>query len=115
MSKIRNFFKNFFNVPSLDITPEREQAVIEKIAKATIRWGLEMPVLLVGSGFKITSTIISDTILLPWVPFLEFVGVNGYEYTAFFRKKENVDRLLKRIEELRSAREEAGLHWPDGL
>lgn len=115
MSKIKNFFKNFFDVPSLEIPPEREQEIIEKIAQTSVRWGLEMPTMLIGSGLLAAGTIVSHTVLLPAAPLLEFVGIKGYDYTAFFSKQENVERLLKRIDELRDAREKAGLHWPDGL
>jgi hypothetical protein len=38
-------------------------------------------------------------------PLLEAVGIPGFKYTIFFEKKDNVKRLLERIEELLRLRE----------
>jgi hypothetical protein len=65
---------------------------------------MEMVALTLGSGIEPISTVASQMVLMPLVPFLEFIGVNGYEYVAFFKNKENVRRLFRRIEELQEAK-----------
>ena len=39
--KIKDFFR--FNVPSIELTPEREQETIEKITNYTVKFGLGAP------------------------------------------------------------------------
>jgi hypothetical protein len=103
LKKVKDFFG--FQMPSLEISPERENEIIEKIAQFVSKIGMEWPVLLIGWGYVPVSTIMAQTTLLPLAPLLEAVGIRGFEYTAFFEKKENVKRLLERIEQLRKERE----------
>lgn len=103
MSRFRKFLHDY--VPSFDIDPKREDEIIEKWAKRVSQFGMELPVELFAGGFQYTSTIFSQMLIAPIAPILELLGINGYEYIAFFSKKENVKRLLKRIDELRTAKE----------
>jgi len=103
LKKIKDFFG--FQMPSMDITPERENEIIEKIARFVSRMGMELPVELIGWGYLPAATVVALTTLLPMATLLEAIGVRGFEYTAFFEKKENVKRLLERIEQLRQQRE----------
>ncbi len=103
LKKVKDFFG--FQMPSMEITPERENEIIEKISQFVSRLGMEWPVELIGWGYVPVATIVTQTTLLPMAPLLEAVGVRGFEYTAFFEKKENVKRLLERIEQLRIKRE----------
>jgi len=93
------------NVPSLDLDDKRENELIEKIAQAISKRDLEVPAIIFGSGYVPMSTFLSYTVLLPLAPYLEVLGIKGYEYTALFSKKRNVKRLLRRIEELRNEKE----------
>jgi len=103
LKKIKDFFG--FQMPSMEISPERENEIIEKTARFVSRLGMEWPAILIGSGYVPVSTILAQTTLLPLAPLLELVGIRGFEYTAFFEKKDNVKRLLERIDELRKERE----------
>jgi hypothetical protein len=102
--KTRDFFG--FNVPLLEMPPERREEIIEKIASNVVKFGLEIPVELVGWMIQPMSTIVGQTTLLPMAPFLELLGLRGYEYVAFFRR-ENVKRLLERIEQLEKERDKS--------
>lgn len=106
LKKVKDFFG--FQLPSMEISPEREKEIIEKIAGFVSKMGMEWPVLLIGWGYVPVSTIVAQTTLLPMAPILEAIGIRGFEYTAFFEKKDNVKRLLERIEELREKRESKG-------
>lgn len=100
---IKNFFgivKNFFDIPSLDMTSERKEELIDKIARSVVKYGMEMPASLYIPGFIPAAPFISQLVILPAAPFLELLGINGYEYVAFFYDRDNVRHLMDRIEEL---------------
>jgi len=102
-----SWLKKYFKLPSLEISPEREQEIIEKIANAIVKYGLSLPTLFVGPAFVPTSTIFSHVVLVPASPFLEMLGIDMNEYIAFFYKKDNVWRILDRVDDLKNAKEEA--------
>ena len=90
--------KSRFTIPSLEITTEREEEIINIIAEKITKYGLEVPALLVLLPLKPLSPIASQLGLLPFAPILEAFNIPGFDYVAFFSKVENVDRLLKKIE-----------------
>ena len=45
----------------------------------------------------------SYTFLLFSSPLLGLAGIDGYEYTGFFKDRDNIERLIKRIEEIDKA------------
>lgn len=92
--------KHFFELPKIEITPEREDELIEKIAKIVRQFGLELPAQLVTSLLYPVSSIVADTTFLPIVPFLEGMGIKGWEWAAFLEKKDNILRLQDRLEEM---------------
>lgn len=105
LKKLKNFFG--FENP-LKITPEREDELLEKIAGLVLRFGLDSAVLPFGDAIIPMSSILAITTLLPASFFLEGLGIPGFELTAFFEKRENVERLLKRIDELQREKETKG-------
>ena len=96
-----------FQLPPMDVSPERENEIIEKVAGFISKIGMEWPTLLIGSAYVPVATIVTQTTLLPLAPFLEAMGIRGFQYTAFFEKKDNVRRLLERVEELMKQKEQA--------
>jgi hypothetical protein len=92
--------KNFFELPKIEITPEREDELIDNIAKIVSQFGLELPAQLVTSFLYPVSSIVADTTFLPIVPFLEGMGIRGWEWAAFLEKKDNILRLQDRLEEM---------------
>ena len=98
--------KKFFDIPSFQqIGKEREDEIIDKIVKTVSQHDMEVPALMVLSWLQPTSTIMAQTTLLYFAPMLELFGVKGYDYLAFFNKKENVKIVLDRLQELRDAKE----------
>jgi hypothetical protein len=87
-------------MPWSDLTPERETELIEGLAKRVVDYNLEFPSVLGLEAFRPISFIASRLGLNLIAPFLEFVGISGYEYTILFENEENIKRLIKRIEEL---------------
>jgi len=102
LKSVGDFFG--FQMPP-ELRPEQEDEIIEKIARTISKYGMEYPAILMGSAYVPMATIVTDTTLLPMAPLLEAVGIPGFKYTLFFEKKDNLRRLLERLEELQRERE----------
>jgi hypothetical protein len=102
LKSVQDFFG--FQMPP-ELRPEQEQEIIEKIARTISKYGMEYPAILMGSAYVPVATIVTDTTLLPMAPLLEAVGIPGFKYTIFFEKKDNLRRLLERLEELLKEKE----------
>jgi hypothetical protein len=98
VEKIRKFISE--NVPTFDISPEREKELVEKLAQIISRMDLEIPALMLMQGFYPIATVMSYTAFIGPATFLELIGIRGYEYVGFLGKKENVKRLVDKLEEL---------------
>jgi hypothetical protein len=85
-----------------ELPPERAQLLIEKLAQWVIKHGLETPAILFLESIKPLSFIGSQMFLMYGVPMLGIV-IDEYETSEFallFEDRENVEALLKKIEEL---------------
>jgi len=80
-----------------DLPPEREEEIIEKLANLLIqnRIGLLGKILL-ESGGTLTS-LFAEFYMGIYGPYFDFLEVD--EYVALLRRKENIPKLLTRIEE----------------
>lgn len=108
MSKIISKLKEIFcNIPTLEITPERETELIDKIVATISKHNMELPTIFFGSGFQSTSTVLSQMLLLPMTPYLEAFGISGYDYVALFSNKDNVRRLMEKLDEIYLTKEMA--------
>lgn len=83
-----------------ELTAEKEEELINKLARKIVDLGLETPAIFFLEWHKPIATISAQTVLFPAAPFLEAFGVAGYDWAQLFMKKENVEKLLKKIEEL---------------
>jgi hypothetical protein len=105
MSRAKKYFKKLvdvigFELPKIEITPEKEEETINLIVDAIERWGMEDFAILFGSGFAPMSAIFGYTVLLPWAPVAGWIGVdNPWQYIAFFDNHENVKKILNRLHE----------------
>ena len=87
-----------------DLTPEREDELIEYLAQYFHKRGLGLLALMsLESGGNLTS-LFSEFWMGIYGPFLDFFEVD--EYVALLRNKRNVKRLVKRFEELDEKPEE---------
>jgi len=81
-----------------NLLPELENELIEKIAQYVVDHNLSlMADISLDTGGSIT-TLFATLGMAMFGPYLEFFGADTY--TALFRRKENVKRLMDRIEEL---------------
>jgi hypothetical protein len=106
LKKIKDFLDS--RSAAMELSPDRENEIIEKAAQFISNLGMEWPAYLLGQYYVPISTIMADTTLLPLAPFLEMIGIPGFEFTKFLEKKDNLKRLLNRIDELRELRESKG-------
>jgi len=90
--------KGFLSNPIPDLTPEKEEELIDRIAKKILNLGMEAPAYLFGSAAIPMSPVLSYMVLLPAAPFLELLGISAYEYVELFSKRENMKRLVAKIE-----------------
>jgi hypothetical protein len=97
--------KGFFDIPSFDLPAGKEERIIEQIVRSVSAYGLEMPAIMFTMALEPVSPIFSQITLLPLATMAEFIGLRGFDYVAFFNKRENIEKLLKRLEELRDLRE----------
>jgi hypothetical protein len=99
-SYFRGFIDHFgFQLPTRELTPEREEELIEALVSKVHSWGLETAAIFFLQSIEAYETVGSSLFLLPAAPFLEFFGVPGYEYSSLFMNRGSVERLMKRIEE----------------
>ena len=86
-------WKQWENLPH-----EKEEELIEKVAQffSKRRMGLFGQMML--ETITPVARIVSEITMNLYGPFLDFLGVDGY--TALFRRRENVQRLIERIDEL---------------
>ncbi|MDR3689427.1 MAG: hypothetical protein P4L46_08615 [Fimbriimonas sp.] len=84
-----------------DLTEEETEALIQKAADEIVKRGLHTPAILFLEMHKPLANVGANAALMfaPFaVPFLGFDFVNNY--SRLFTKRENVERLITRIEEL---------------
>jgi hypothetical protein len=81
-----------------DLSPEREEEIIEQLAQYFHKRGLGLLALMsLESGGTITS-LFAEYWMGIYGPFLDFLEVD--EYMALLRRKSSVKKLIKRLEEM---------------
>ena len=82
------------------MTEEEEQKRIDNIAKVIVDKGLEAPAIMFLETAKPLSFIASQFAIVVLGPLQWLFEMEGSKYTGLFMKKENVSRIIERIEEL---------------
>ena len=87
-----------------EVTPEEEAGVIEWMAREFHKYGLEAAAILFLESGKPLAFIGSQIGSVFVMPFLPFFGDNAYtkgdKFFKVLQKRENVEKLIKRLEEL---------------
>jgi len=94
---------------SIEIPREREEYIINLIAKRIVDLELEDFAEIILEGTKPFGTFIGETAFLMSYPaFVAFFGETGHSFANMmgFNYTKNADRILARIEELKKEREE---------
>jgi len=88
----------------VNVTPEEEAELIEQVARKIHEYGMEAAAILFLESSKPLVWIGGEMgrfFISPFVPILsESWGVKSEKFFLIFEKRENIDRLLKRCEEL---------------
>ncbi|KPV64657.1 MAG: hypothetical protein AOA65_0872 [Candidatus Bathyarchaeota archaeon BA1] len=99
-------------VPPVSLSPEREKELIDKIAKYIVDYGMETPAILFLESVKPLAFVGGQLTLFYLAPFLPLVGRWGEEAITLLQSRENVERLLQRVEELIKEKEERPVQQP---
>lgn len=83
-----------------DLTEEEERKLINNIAKLVVDKGLEAPAIMFLEVTRPLSFIASQLAIVALGPLEWLFELQGPKYTGLFMKKENVGRIIERIEEL---------------
>lgn len=84
----------------IELTPQQEEELIEKLAQFIVEHKMETPAILFLETLKPLSFVGSTFAMVYVTPFLDIYGLNINRYAMLFQKRENVERLLQRIEAL---------------
>jgi hypothetical protein len=82
------------------LSSERETELIDKIAKRVADHYMETPTILFLESFKPLSFVAAQFGMVYLGPLTSLLGSWSEDGLALLQKKENVERLLQRIEEL---------------
>ena len=94
----------------IEVTPEDEEELIMKIAQNIHKYGLDMAAILMIESVKPISYIgtqMGRLFISPFLPVLgENIGISGEKFLRVFEKRDNMERLIKAVEELSREEEE---------
>ncbi len=83
-----------------ELTEEEERKLIDNIAKLVVDKGLEAPAVMFLEVTRPLSFIGSQLAILALGPLQWLFELEGPKYTGLFMKRENVGKIIERIEEL---------------
>jgi hypothetical protein len=90
-----------------ELAPEREEEIAEKIAQTAVKKRMAAPLVLFIESVKPLAFVASQLAIFSLGPLYALLGQRSEEYTMFFSKRENVERVLKRVEELSKSQTES--------
>ena len=87
---------------AMELSPERKQELIDKIAKEIVKRGLETPAIMFLETFKPLSWVGAEFSIVYVMPFVKAYIESPIvdEVVALFHDRNAVEQLIKRIEEL---------------
>jgi hypothetical protein len=92
--------------PGFDVTVQQRDAIIESLARGVVNKGMELPFVLLLEVGKPVSFILSQGLLLAGPLLYPFFGVERIDrFAGFLNSRDNVERLIERIEQLAAGKE----------
>jgi len=94
---------------------DKEEELIEKIAQKIIDSDLDPIAIMFLNTIKPISNITGELGYFFLAPYLPILDEKGYDFIDTFEKRENIERIIKRVERLskEKAREERKNRGPD--
>lgn len=89
-----------------NLTPEEEEKLINKLAEEIVKRELELPASLLLEVYSPVSGYFTTLGFFYGFPFISMLGDTGFDYTSLFMKRENVKKLINKIEEKKKERDE---------
>ena len=83
-----------------ELTDEEEEKLIGNIAKSVVDYGLEAPAIMFLEVCRPLSFIASQLAIVVLGPLQWLFQSEGAKYTGLFMKRDNVGRIIERIEKL---------------
>ena len=88
-----------------EVNPDRETVFIDKLAKKIVDSGMEGPAITLLQLVKPISVIGGELSFFYLAPFLPLLDNYGYDFLEIFEKRENIEKLIKRVENLYKEKE----------
>ena len=82
------------------LSEERKNQLIEAMTRRVVEHGLIAPAIIFLESVKPLAKVGGYTLILFSAPVLGLFGINGYELVGFFSDRQNLERLIKRLEEV---------------
>jgi len=82
------------------LTAEEEERLIGNIAKSVVDYGLEAPAIMFLEATRPLAFIGSQLAIVVLGPLQWLFQLEGPKYTGLFMKRENVGKIIERIERL---------------
>jgi len=83
---------------------DKERELIDKAARWIADSGLQAPIMMLMQTIKPLSTIGGELGYFFLAPFLPLLDEKGYEFLDTFEKRENIERVMRRVEKLTQER-----------
>ena len=99
LSRLKEKAKNIFTAPAFELTPETEERMLNGLAEMIVKHRIETPAMFFLETVKPVSFYGALFIGVPIAPAFELFGIRAHDYAILFQKSENVERLLRKIEE----------------
>ncbi len=87
-------------------TAEEQESIIKRVAEAIYKYDMDLFAILFLESIKPLSTVGSQLTRYLLAPFIPFVGEKSIPYLATFENRENLEKLIRLLEE-KSKQDEA--------
>jgi hypothetical protein len=79
--------------------PEKQEAIIKHMAEIVYKYNMDLGAIFLLEAIKPFASVGSQLTRFMVAPFIPFVGEKSIPYLATFENKENVEKLIRLIEE----------------
>jgi acyl-CoA reductase-like NAD-dependent aldehyde dehydrogenase len=80
-------------------TPEEEDEIIRRLAEAIYKYDMDLVAILFLESIKPLASVGGQLARYMVAPFVPFVGEKSIPYLATLQRKENVEKLIRQLEE----------------
>lgn len=88
-------------VPDMELIPEKEDEIIENIVEKIRKYHAKEAALLFFRSYgpmSVYGAQVAPVIFSPYFFLMDLFDIQGFNYNAFFMRRENVNKLMEKIE-----------------